>query len=443
MRALLVASAAVAAALAVPCLTSCSDEDRITAFTVWAFEESLGTGVDGEPPAGKPLAGAEIAFDPPGGGSRVILNVAPDGHATFEGDFTLGRGAVTVFDREHVLVSVIEVSPEAVRVHPNTMGKPPEDLVVLVPALDDVLVARTVEVRGALSGKRDPTSSIDLSASGVARLGSTETVSATYALRAPRGRPFFMLAHETKNVASEAADVTNELVGSFRVDMPALDADTVRDLDVTTATRLATRSVHLRAVLPTATGSPFGLGTRSSAIVVSADSRLLLAPIESARASNEGRSFDLAMAVAETEIAPERPLTRVGLVASDGSRSVRLEPGVAAEGTTFDDFLAPPRIVAGISPTGLNEPILVEAFPAGAELAIEVFAGPQLAWVITAPARDAARARDPIHVPVPLEIRLPALVAVAFSARTDHVPLAPRGEVFRRVSFSRDVLFRR
>lgn len=426
-------------ALVMSCAASCGgDDDPTTFFTVWAFEER-----DSFAAEDRPLAGAEIAFDPPGGGARVILNAAADGHATFEGDFTRGGGSVTIFDREHVLVSAIEVSPDAARSHPNTLGKPPEDLVLFVPSLDDVVRAHTVELRGTLVGKRDASTSIDLSASGITRLGSVETRGDAYVLRVPRGRPFFLIGHETKNTGSEASHVTNELVGSFRVDMPALDADTTRDIDVKSATRLPLRSVHVRAVLPSGAGSPFGTGTRGSATALSADSRLLLAPIESAQASTDGRAFDLTMAVAETDLAPERALTRTSLVASDGSRSVRVEPGVVPDGTTFDDFLTPPRIVAGIAPTGLNEPILVGDFPAGAELGIEVFAGPQLAWVITAPARDASHARDAITLPVPLEIRLPALVAASFSAKSGPVALAPRGEVFRRVSISHDVLFRR
>jgi hypothetical protein len=405
---------------------------------VWVFEEP-----DAPFAPDRPLAGAEIAFDPPGGGARVLATVAPDGHATFTGDFTQGGGAVTVFDPDHVLVSAIEVSPNAARAHPNTRGLPAADLVVLAPSLDQVLLAQTVALKGTLRGKRDAATSIDLSASGVARLDSVVSTDGAYTLRAPKGRPFFLLGYETTTQTSDTGALDNELVRSFRVEVPALGGDTTLDLDVLSAPQLPTRDVHLRAVLPTSAGTPFRAGTESSAIVVSADSRLLLAPIRSVHPEADGRGFQLAMAVAETSLAPERPLTRVALVAADGSRSVRVEPGVVPEGTVFDDFLPPPQIKAGTAPTGLNEPIELVDFPADASMEIEVFAGPQLAWVITAPARDAARAQEPIRLPVPLEIRLPALVSATFSARVDAAALPPRGEVYRRVSTSHDVLFRR
>jgi hypothetical protein len=198
--------------------------------------------------------------------------------------------------------------------------------------------------------------------------------------------------------------------------------------------------VKVRAEYPKSPTSAFGVGTRGSATVVSADSEVLVAPIKSARPSSDGRAFDIEMSVAETDIAPERPLTRVSILAADGSRSVRLEPGVAADGTTLNDFLAPPFVAANATPTALTEPIVIDDFPAGAELVMEVYAGTQLAWII----EGSARALDgPITLPVPLEVRLPALVAVSFVARTDRVDLAPRGEIYRRVSTSHDVLFRR
>ena len=69
-----------------------------------------------------------------------------------------------------------------------------------------------------------------------------------------------------------------------------------------------------------------------------------------------------------------------------------------------------------------------------------MYAGTQLAWIIRGSTRGPL---DPIKLPVPLEVRLPALVAVSFLAKADRVSLAPRGEVFRRVAISHDVLFRR
>ena len=146
------------------------------------------------------------------------------------------------------------------------------------------------------------------------------------------------------------------------------------------------------------------------------------------------------MFVAQTDISPERPLTRASLVATDGSRSIRIEPGIIADGATWNDFLTPPEVTESATPTALTEPIRFDVFPAGAELGIEVYAGTQLASIIQgsaglrgSPSRSRCHSRS----------SLPALVAVSFLARADRVALAPRGEVFRRAAISHDVLFRR
>ncbi len=404
-------------------------------FTVWAFEERIGPdGTD------MPLAGAQIAFDPPGGGARVLATAADDGHATFEADFSTGSGTVSVFDRNHVLVSVLGASPEAAAARPNPIGKPAADLVLFAPRLDDAVRSTSVELKGAFTAKRDAASSIDLSASGIAQLGATETTDASYDLRAPRGRPFFLIGHESRNLENTPDRVENDLIGSFRIDVAPLDVDTTRDIDVMTATPLDVGFVHLRAEFPSGPTTRFGAGTRGAATVISADSKILVGPIKSSKPSTDGRAFDLEMFVAQTDISPERPLTRASLVAKDGSRSIRMEPGIVADGTTWSDCLTPPQVTESATPTALTEPINFDDFPAGAELGIEVYAGTQLAWIIQG---SAEAPRKPITLPVPLEVRLPALVAVSFVARADRVALAPRGEVFRRTAISHDVLFRR
>ena len=431
MRALVVFGA-VALAFA-----GCGDDPRASPvpFTIWAFEERVGP--DG---ADTPLAGAQMSFDPAGGGARLLATAADDGHATFEADFSAGGGTVSVFDRNHVLVSVIGASPDTAAARPNPLGKPASDLVVFAPRLDDAVRTASVELHGAFTAKRDAASSIDLSASGISQLGAVETTEARYLLRVPRGRPFFLIGHESRSVASDAQKVENELLGSFRIDMPALDADATRDIEIPKATPLDVRVVHLRAEFPNAPAARFGAGTRGSATVVSADSKVLVAPIKSAAPSADGRALDLAMYVTGADIAPERPLTRASLVATDGSRSIRVEPGILADGTTLNDFLAPPRITESATPTALTEPITFEDFPEGAELGIEVYAGTQLAWIIESAARGPVTR---VVLPVTLEVRLPALVAVAFLAKADRGSLAPRGEVFRRLAISHDVLFRR
>jgi hypothetical protein len=410
------------------------DDPAVTAFTVWAFEDR--TAIDG---TDTPLAGAEVAFDPPGGGPRVIATTAADGHVTFEGDFTRGGASVTVYEVEHVLVSALEASPDSARARANTLGKPGSDLVLFAPRLDDALRRGTVELRGALLSKRDAASAVDLATSGIPRLGIAAVTPTGYVLRAPSGRPFFLIGHETKSLVNAAGTVENEHIASFRVDVPATSVDTSLDVDIARVTQLPTTTVHLRTELPLAPNSPFGPGSRSSATVVSADSALLVGPIRNVHATADGRAFDLEMTVAQTDIAPERTITRASLLAPDGSQSIRVEQGVVADLTTWKDFPLPPFVAE--ASRSLADPLPLDDVPAGADLLVEIYAGDQLAWIISGP--PGGLREKVVTLPPPLEIRLPALVAASLIAQMDHVTRSPRGEIYRRVAVSRDVVMRR
>ncbi len=415
-----------------------------TSFTVWAFEERTGPNAPDVP-----LVGADVAFDPPGGGARLIARTAADGHVTFDGvdDRASGGGAggvgaggsVSVYDASHVLVTAIDASPETARLRPNTIGKPASDLVLFAPSREDVILRGSVALRGTFASKRDAANTVDVSVSGLGRFGSQESKGTTYELRAPRARAFFLLGHEVKPLSLDPSKPENEIVGSFRVDFPALVGDTTRDIDVAVG-RLPLRTVRLRAELPAGPRSPFGAGSRGFATVQSADSELLVAPVKSARPSADGRAIDLEMSVATTEIAPERPITRALLVAPNGSRSVRFEPGVVADATTWSDFITPALVAAPPSPPPLSVRLPLDDFPPGADLLVEIYAGKELVWVITGPPGGL---RGPVTLPVPLELRLPALVAVSISARMDPVPLNGGGEIYRRIATSPDVLYRR
>lgn len=433
---------AVLALLAVGTIAACGSDTADAApaaFTIWAFEERTGPGG-----ADVPLVGAEVAYDPPGGGARLLARTAADGHATFDGveDRASGGGAggsISVYEPSHILVTAVDASPATARLRPNTIGKPASDLVFFAPLREDVILRGSLTLRGTFASKRDATTSVDVSVSGLGRFGSQESMTATYELRAPRTRPFFLLGHEVKPLSLDPSKPENEIIGSFRVDFPPLVGDTTRDIDVTTA-RLPLRVVRLRAELPAGPRSPFGAGSKGFATVQSADSELLVAPVKSARPSADGRAIDLEMSVVTTDIAPERPITRALLVAPDGSRSVRFEPGVVADATTWSDFLTPALVAAKPSPAPLSERLPLDGFPPGADLLVEIYAGKELVWVVTGPPGGL---RGPVALPAPLELRLPALVAVSISARMDPVALNGGGEIYRRIATSPDVLYRR
>lgn len=416
-------------------IAACGGDDAPQAsrspFTVWVFDEGLGAGESKQP-----LADVEVDFDPPDGAARVRARTAADGHVVFDADFTKAGGTVTVVSPDHVIVSALDASPQTARARPNDAGKPPEDLVLVMPRLDAAIRASTIDLRGMIAGKDDG-ASVDVSASGVRRLGSSYAKDPTYILRAPRARPFFLVAHEISSTREASGASVNELTRSARIDVPPHDADTVLDVDLSNATPLPLRQARVRATFPP--GGPFGADGSCSATVHGADSTLLAGIFR--KSTKDATGCDLEMTVAETEVAPDTLLTSAVLVAPDGSRSERTEVGVLASSATLDDFVAPP-VVADVS-RSLREPIAIEGLPAGADVRVDVFAGDQLLWVLRSP--PGGLPDGVLHVPLaPVSFSADVvLLALAITAELDRVVLPSGTEVYRRTATSRDVVVRR
>ena len=401
----------------------------MTPLTIWVLDQRVSIMDDD-----KPLAGVTVLFDPPAGGEKVKKTTEADGHVTFEADFTKGGAAVTVASPDHVLFTLVDVAPD--RVYSNGIGKPASDAVVFPPRQsgDEAL---SVSLQGTLTRKRDPASTVDLSASAIRRLGSLQTTTASYMLRAPRGRPFFLLAHETKTVVNEESSIENQHLASFRFDVAARTADGALDLDLGASTPLAVRTVHLRADMPS--GGAFGAGSRGSAIAVSADSELLVGALQKAKPSADGKAFDLEIAAAGVDIAPERVLTRATLVAADGARSSRTEQGLVADGTRWSDFPAPPLVPDGNR--GLEEPIPLDGFPQGADLRVDIVGAGRLLWIVRGPP-GGFHGSSLLLPPLPddrFSVLRAMLVLVSVSAQLDRVLLPSSGEIYRRVSSTHDI----
>jgi hypothetical protein len=415
---------------------ACGDEPsppvRTTPFTIWVLEERLGLETDE-----RALAGVTVVVD--GGGTRATKTTEPDGHATFDVDLSAGGVTVSAFTTDHTVVTMLDASPETARARADLHGKPASDLVIPLPRQDRLVRDRSVALTGAFSRKREATSAIDLSASVLPRLGSTRTTEATYELRVPRDRSFFLVGHELRLVEGDVA-ISHQHFRSFRIDAAPRAADATLDIDLDAAPALTTRTIHLRAELP---GSPFDATTKATAAIRSVDSPLLVGPLVTSKASADGRARDIEIAVADTDVAGERVVTRAVLSAANGAASVRTELGIVSDDTSFVDFPLPPSVPDDTNRT-LVDPIALDDFPPGADLRIQAFAGGQVFWIVHGPP-GGLRSKT-VKLPEPAGLSFSAdvqLIALSIEARMDRLPLAPVGEIYKRVAIAPDLVVRR
>ncbi len=429
-------AAAASLILVASCGGGASSGAPPTPLTVWVLDEPLT--FDGDV---APLASTPVAFDPPGGGPRVTKTTEADGHVTFEGDFTLGGASVTVLSSDHVYVTMLEASPDAARARPNALGKPDGDLVILPPRLDSVTTSLTVSLSGHVVGKNDANDVVYVAASGMPRLGKYLALQSTYTLRAPKDRPFFLLAAETKELIDDTNQiVTNDLVKAFRIDLAGRGDDELVDLDIAPLPALPSKLLHVHAQAPQSPASPFGAGTTVFATVTSADSDLVtgvFAPV--AKPTADGKTFDVDVALVDTDVGGERLVSRAVLTAPDTSQSIRTEPGVMADGTVFSDFPLPPTIPAPDAKRKVTDPIPLDGFPAGADLEANVIANGQLAWVLYGPP-GGPRGKS-FSIPYHGEITGTEvdLLALSLTASTGLVTLPKRGSFYRYRATFRDI----
>lgn len=405
-----------------------------TPFVVWVLDAPL---VLGE--AERPIAGAIVAFDPPGGGARVTKTTDMEGRVVFEGDFRAGTANVTVLSEDHVYLTRLEASPETTRARPNRQGKPADDLVLVPPRVDRAVNAATVELRGAIAGKRDGNHMVTLATSGLARLGSTQALEDAYALRAPKDRPFFLLGVESTGlVDAEGVLVENTFVRGFRLDLPARGDDQLLDLDLDPLPTLPAKVVRLGVEGP----AVFGPGTRAFASVSSLDSALTVGHFVAATPRGDAR-FDVDVTMIDTDVGAERLVTEAVLVAPDGARSSRAEPGSLTEGTVLRDFPPPPTVPDPEGSRTVRDPIPLSGFPAGKDLLARLYAGGQLFWILESPPGGLRAAS--LVVPYRDEIAATdvQVFALRLTALEDRVDLPTRGVVHRKASTSRDVPLRK
>jgi hypothetical protein len=437
------AALALASSVGVVALApSCGGSDAAsggTPFTIWVLDERLT--LDAQE---TPVANARVAYDPPDGSERVTKMTEADGHVTFDGDFTHGGASITVLSDDHVFVTMLEASPDTARAQPNTFGKPESDLVVVPPRLDRVTAGRTVGLRGNIFGKSDPDDVVSIAASSLPRLGAYQALESTFIFRVPRDRPFYILGHETKTlVDANNVIAQNDLIKSFRIELPARSDDELLDLDLPTVATLPAKLIHVHAEAPQVATSPFGPGTRASASVGTADSGLIVGVFAATAANANGHTFDVDVNLVDTDVTPERPLSQVILTAPDGSLSTRTEQGTMADGTVWTDFPLPPTIPDPDTSRTLLDPIPLDGFPAGADLEARLYAAGELLWILRGPP-GGPHAKS-FTIPYRREVTDidVQLIAMSVTAETGRVALPLRGELYRYSATFRDVFLRK
>ena len=416
--------------------TGCGD-DAEESMTVWVYEEASSPG-----DADRPLGGAKVAVDAPGS-ARVVLETGVDGRVTFSARFGDGGAHVSAVTPDHALYTFMDVTPGRVAARPNTFGKPGGDLVIVLPRLDRALTASSIEVRGAIVGKGNPDDGVNVSASGLRRLGAVDTTDASYALRGPKARPFFLLGRESAPFTDDGSTAVEPLIKAFRLDVPGRADDVNLDLDLRTVSTVPTHPLHLRAVLPSA--STLGSGIRGSAAVLSMESRLLVGAFRKTAPSADKAALELEVDIAETDLGGEHPFTRAILLGPDGAQSVRAELGVVPDRTTWADFAAPPLAAA---PRTIADPIDLVGVPDDADLEIQVGGGGKTFWIVEQAAgspRGGAIRLPPLFdrsfgvvIPEPV-----LLFSVKLVIKQDRVAVPPHGELYRRVASSREFVVAR
>lgn len=405
-----------------------------TPFTIWVLETSVPAGG-----SSAPLANVPVAFDLPGH-ERVKKSTEADGHVTFEGDFQAGPASVTVLSKDHVYTTMLGTSPDAARARPNEAGKPPSDLVVFPLPLDRTSAAKTVELSGRIFGKRDPYDVVSVAVSFLARFGSVRALESTYALRVPKDRPAFLIGHETRTLVDDAGDVVeNELLKSFRIELPARAVDASLDLDLAKLPSLPTRLIHVRVE-----AGSFAAGTRATASTRSAVSSLETGLFARYRPAADAGAFDVDVTLADADVGDEPLVSHGVLTGPDGAQSVRTEAGIQSDGTVWRDFVAPPTIRDPESSRSVREPIVLDQFPSGADLVAKLYAGGgQLFWVVYGP--SGGLTGNTFTIPYDDEITSAdiQLFVLSVGARRERIPLAAGADEYRYAATSRDIILRK
>jgi len=265
---------ALAACLCLGLITSCGDDDTSgdnnntqqdatvdaapdaatgdsVTFVVLTYSDADATYI--------PTAGANVAFDAPGG-ERTEVDTGADGKATFGGiDWTTGEAAVTVHLFGHAMISVVHLDPDRLSAWVDDNGDYPMELESLIPPTPP----DTVTVSGTATGLASTAHQYGVYAADT--LVTTDAWAGIgtqgYSIEAPSGEPFILRAVEYDySELPSGQGYDRPIYQWMNMDYGPITADAVDvELDFT-AHAMTTHTADVSMVMPPRADSPIRTG---------------------------------------------------------------------------------------------------------------------------------------------------------------------------------------
>jgi hypothetical protein len=324
---------------------------------VWVAELTPGKRNDTFPP----LASATVAWDPPGGGDRQLLQTDAMGHATVYGDFTKGDGAITIYAADHMAFTSLAMSPtNLAKLPPCPFGKPATDLCFVLNRKLGAAPPVVAHLTGNITNKANAGDYVSLYSPN-AGLG-TDTPAGNYMITVPTGHPYTVTGWEwTPAATPPARGFDNSAVKWFKLDQPMQTSDAMANIDMNAVTQVTSTKVNITVNIPGGDTGPLGGTSQSVTGLNNLDGNENYAAAPKSTVSADKASF-----AESVEFVPPpadmRVATRGLLVLKDGSLSEVLTDGVPTNGMVIDGFLTPPPVT--ITKATNADPIPFDGIPA-------------------------------------------------------------------------------
>jgi hypothetical protein len=298
------------------------------------------------------LRGATVVLDKPGG-ERVEGTTAADGRVTFaDVDWSRGSAALTVFEHDHTMVSVVGLDQARVSARGALQTRAvdptaaPRDYTFFLSRLGTGADRATLS--GPLVNKQAAGHFVTLSASIDG--SSFQSTGSTFSMDVAKQRPFSVIGLEwapaTPSTVS-ARGIEQQFFRWVRWDQPALADDAVATLDLATGEALAPVRAKGRLMIPKGRTGPLGAQTKGYVTVTTEAATQLGGTLRSdVLADGSGFEFQLEHVVVPGATA----FTGYVIARDDGALTYLERMGYPNDGEIVDDFLLPPTASAHAQP---------------------------------------------------------------------------------------------